>query len=76
MRWRELAPIQLVRVTERFLRYPTFVGHLSGRLAIVEQDRVRFRPALTRIASEILAKKGQLKLTPNSHPAVLETRTQ
>ena len=33
-------------VTERFLRDATFVGNLAGRLAIVEQDRVRFRPPL------------------------------
>jgi hypothetical protein len=38
----------IVRVTERFLREPTFVVSLVGRLAIVEQDRVRFRPALTQ----------------------------
>jgi predicted nuclease of predicted toxin-antitoxin system len=37
----------IVRVTERFLRDPSFVVSLVGRLAIVEQDRVRFRPALT-----------------------------
>ncbi len=36
----------IVRVTERFLRDSTFVGNVAGRLAIVEQDRVRFRPAL------------------------------
>jgi len=36
----------IVRVTERFLQDSTFVGNLAGRLAIVEQDRVRFRPAL------------------------------
>jgi hypothetical protein len=36
----------IVRVTERFLRDATFVRNLAGRLAIVEQDRVRFRPAL------------------------------
>ena len=48
----------IVGVTERFLRDATFVGNLAGRLAIVEQDRVRFRPALARVASENLAKKG------------------
>jgi hypothetical protein len=48
----------IVGVTERFLRDATFVGNLAGRLAIVEQDRVRFRPALARVAPENLAKKG------------------
>jgi predicted nuclease of predicted toxin-antitoxin system len=33
-------------VMERFLSNPIFVTHLPGRLAIVEADRVRFRPAL------------------------------
>ncbi|SRR6266478_1889882 len=37
---------EIVRIAERFLREPTFVANLSGRLAIVEPDRVRFRPAL------------------------------
>ena len=55
----------IVHVTERFLRDATFVGNLARRLAIVEQDRVRFRPALARVASENFAKKGQLKLTPS-----------
>jgi predicted nuclease of predicted toxin-antitoxin system len=36
----------IVRVVERFLREPTFTSQLAGRLAIVEPDRVRFRPAL------------------------------
>lgn len=36
----------IVRVTECFLRDATFVANLAGRLAIVGQDRVRFRPAL------------------------------
>lgn len=36
----------IVRVLELFLREPTFTSQLSGRLAIVEPDRVRFRPAL------------------------------
>jgi len=48
----------IVGVAERFLRDATFVGNLAGRLAIVEQERVRFRPALARVASENLAKKG------------------
>jgi predicted nuclease of predicted toxin-antitoxin system len=49
---------EIMGVTERFLRDATFVGNLAGRLAIVEQDRVRFRPALAPVASENLAKKG------------------
>lgn len=36
----------IVRLAERFLREPKFVDQLSGRLAVVEADRVRFRPAL------------------------------
>ena len=31
-------------VIERFVREPTFLAASSGRLAIVEPDRVRFRP--------------------------------
>ena len=38
---------EIVRVAEIFLREPKFIEQLSGRLAIVETDRVRFRPALT-----------------------------
>jgi predicted nuclease of predicted toxin-antitoxin system len=37
---------EVVSVVERFVRQPVFLGALRGRLAIVEQDRVRFRPAL------------------------------
>lgn len=33
-------------VVERFVREPEFLVALSGRLAIVEADRVRFRPPL------------------------------
>jgi predicted nuclease of predicted toxin-antitoxin system len=36
----------IARVAERFLLDSTFVENLAGRLAIVERDRVRFRPAL------------------------------
>jgi hypothetical protein len=36
----------IVGVLERFVREPTFLAALSGRLAIVEADRVRFRPRL------------------------------
>lgn len=37
---------EIVRLAEIFLREPKFIGQLSGRLAVVERDRVRFRPAL------------------------------
>jgi len=37
---------EIVRVAERFLRGPSFTPQISGHLAIVEQDRVRFRPPL------------------------------
>ena len=36
----------IVRTTRLFLRVPAFVTQLSGRLAIVEPERVRFRPPL------------------------------
>ena len=36
----------IVAVIERFVREPVFLAALSGRLAIVEADRVRFRPPL------------------------------
>ena len=36
----------IVRVLERFLMQPAFLEPLGGRLAIVEVDRVRFRPPL------------------------------
>lgn len=36
----------IVRVIERFVREPGFLAPLKGRLAILENDRVRFRPAL------------------------------
>lgn len=36
----------IVRVVERFLSETAFTSQLAGRLAIVEPDRVRFRPAL------------------------------
>jgi predicted nuclease of predicted toxin-antitoxin system len=42
----DVAAKEIVRLAEIFLREPMFVGQLSGRLAIVEPDRVRFRPAL------------------------------
>jgi len=38
---------EIVRVLERFLMEPGFLDPLAGRLAIVEVDRVRFRPPLT-----------------------------
>lgn len=37
---------EIVRLAEIFLRETKFVDQLSGRLAVVEPDRVRFRPAL------------------------------
>jgi predicted nuclease of predicted toxin-antitoxin system len=42
-----LKSAEIVQVLERFLREPRFVSQLSGRLAIVEVDRVRFRPRLS-----------------------------
>ena len=38
---------EIVRVLERFLMEPRYLEPLAGRLAIVEVDRVRFRPPLT-----------------------------
>jgi predicted nuclease of predicted toxin-antitoxin system len=38
--------LEIVHVLERFLLEPGFLEPLSGRLAIVEVDRVRFRPPL------------------------------
>lgn len=37
---------EILSVIERFIGQPTFLAALQGRLAIVEQHRVRFRPAL------------------------------
>jgi len=37
---------EIVNVIERFLMQPGFVEPLAGRLAIVEPERVRFRPPL------------------------------
>lgn len=39
--------VEITRVVEQFLREPAFLAQLSGRLAIVEADRVRFRPPLS-----------------------------
>ena len=39
--------LEIVRVLERFLTEPEFLDPLAGRLAIVEVDRVRFRPPLS-----------------------------
>jgi predicted nuclease of predicted toxin-antitoxin system len=36
----------IVDVLERFVSNSRFIEHLAGRLAIVESNRVRFRPAL------------------------------
>jgi predicted nuclease of predicted toxin-antitoxin system len=38
---------EIVRLAEIFLRESNFVDQLPGHLAIVERDRVRFRPALS-----------------------------
>jgi hypothetical protein len=38
--------VGLAAAPDHVLRDATFVGNLARRLAIVEQDRVRFRPAL------------------------------
>jgi predicted nuclease of predicted toxin-antitoxin system len=38
--------LEIARILERFLMEPGFLEPLAGRLAIVEMDRVRFRPAL------------------------------
>jgi predicted nuclease of predicted toxin-antitoxin system len=35
---------EIVAVLERFLAEPRFVENLPGRLAIVDENRVRFRP--------------------------------
>jgi predicted nuclease of predicted toxin-antitoxin system len=40
---------EIALVVERFLREPLFITNLNGRLAIVEPDRVRFRPPLNSI---------------------------
>lgn len=37
----------IVSLIERFVREPGFLAALAGRLAIVEPERVRFRPPLT-----------------------------
>ncbi|MGH8133334.1 MAG: DUF5615 family PIN-like protein [Steroidobacteraceae bacterium] len=42
----DLVGPEITRTVERFLRDAGLVSQLSGRLAIVEADRVRFRPAL------------------------------
>ena len=39
--------LEIARVLERFLMEPGFLEPLAGRLAIVETDRVRFRPPLS-----------------------------
>jgi predicted nuclease of predicted toxin-antitoxin system len=40
---------EIVGVIERFLLEPAFLEPLVGRLAIVEAERVRFRPPLIRV---------------------------
>lgn len=39
---------EIASVIERFLMEPGFVDSLAGRLAVVESERVRFRPPLIR----------------------------
>ena len=39
--------LEIAHVLERFLMEPGFLEPLAGRLAIVEIDRVRFRPPLS-----------------------------
>lgn len=39
----------VAKVFERFLRQPSFLNRLRGHLAIVEPERVRFRPALIQM---------------------------
>jgi predicted nuclease of predicted toxin-antitoxin system len=39
---------QIVLLLERFLKQPALVDCLPGHLVILEADRVRFRPPLTR----------------------------
>jgi predicted nuclease of predicted toxin-antitoxin system len=39
---------QIVNLLERFLKQPALVDSLPGHLVILEADRVRFRPPLTR----------------------------
>ena len=38
--------VEIVTVLARFLAEPRFVENLQGRLAIVDENRVRFRPPL------------------------------
>jgi len=38
---------EIAHTVRRFLMEPGFCDHLAGRLAVVEVDRVRFRPPLT-----------------------------
>jgi predicted nuclease of predicted toxin-antitoxin system len=38
---------EIAAAVKRFLSEPGFIASLAGRLAIVEGDRVRFRPPLT-----------------------------
>lgn len=38
---------EIAAALKRFLSEPGFIASLAGRLAIVEGDRVRFRPPLT-----------------------------
>lgn len=44
----EATATEINAVLERFLRMEEWIDSLPGRLAIVEESRVRFRPAITR----------------------------
>jgi hypothetical protein len=37
---------EIVSVLERFLAEPRFVENLSGRIAVLDENRIRFRPPL------------------------------
>jgi len=39
--------VEIAAAVKRFLSEPGFIASLAGRLAVVEADRVRFRPPLT-----------------------------
>lgn len=47
----DVVAAEIVSVAERFLREASFASQISARLAIVERDRVRFRPPLASQAS-------------------------
>jgi hypothetical protein len=51
---------EIAAVVKRFLSEPGFIASLADRLAVVEGDRVRFRPPLTLQIN--VAGSGQLPL--------------